>query len=139
MVLNDESGNPEVVCRDGDSFFPEMEIELRVMMRGLIVGQENGDARAIEEALKISGIGRFLIPGGEPGAEFTQHDERQAKLPLGADKMHAVSVAAHEVTIGVRVEGKVQFHASSSTRSKSATARSKAVATASRRTRRRGR
>lgn len=59
IVLEDQSGDPEVVGRDGGTLVPKLEVELSVVMRGLLVGQEDGNPGAVDESLQIGGVGGF--------------------------------------------------------------------------------
>ena len=39
VVLDDEGGNPKIVGGNGRAFLPQLQIKLRVVMRGLFVRQ----------------------------------------------------------------------------------------------------
>jgi len=68
MMLNRERGYPEIICGDGDGPFAEQKIDLRVMMRGLLVRQKHRYAGTIEEPLEIGSVYRLLVAGCKTGA-----------------------------------------------------------------------
>ena len=73
-VLNDESGDPEVVRGNGGAFLPELQIELGVLMRRLFVRQQDGNAGTLEKSLEIGRVGRSAVARGKTRAEFAEHD-----------------------------------------------------------------
>lgn len=70
IVLNDEGGDPEIVCRDGGTFLTQLQVEVRVVMRRLIVRQQDRDAGTVEEAPEIGRVDRGFIACGKAGAQF---------------------------------------------------------------------
>ena len=76
--------------------------------------------------MEVGGVGGGLVAGGKTGSEFSEDDEGEVDLAGGANDGDAGGVSAHEVAVGVGIEGDVHFQSSGSTRLKSATALSKA-------------
>jgi hypothetical protein len=49
-VLDGQGGNPKVIGWDGDPLPPELQVDLRVMVGGLLIRQEHGDAGTVKES-----------------------------------------------------------------------------------------
>ena len=78
-----------------------------------------------QEAQQVGGVGRFPTSCRKAGPKLAQYDEGKSNGTCRADDFDPLEIAAHEIAICVGVEGDIHFHTASSTRSKSATARSK--------------
>ena len=97
VVLHDQSSDPKIVGRYGGALATQLRVQLRVVVRGLLVRQQ-----------------------------YRHPWTRQKTLQVGRVGGHPVSVAAHEVGVRIGVQRDIHFRASLSIRSKSATARSNA-------------
>ena len=87
-MLQSERRDPEVVRRYGRALAAELMMQPRVVVRRLLVGQQDGDAWTAQEALEVGCVDRFLIAGRESGAKLAQHDERHGDRTCRPDDIN---------------------------------------------------
>src|SRR5215813_14554578 len=93
------------------------------MMRRLLVGIEHANAGLQDKAAQDVFVARSLAAHCKPGAQFSQHDERQSDF----DRLDDGYIAPAKVGVTVGVKRQPHRHISSSTVSCAARALSKAV------------
>ena len=78
-VLQRQRSDPDVVDRDRGTLAHQLELQLSVEVRGLLVAAKNADAGGVEE-LRERGLVRSAIrPFAEPEPQLGQHRDRQPR------------------------------------------------------------
>src|SRR6185312_806115 len=76
-VLQDQCGDPHIVCRNGRPLLAQLPVNSGVMMSRLLVRIEHPDTRLQQETAEDRFVVRTLVADGEAGAQFSQNDKWQ--------------------------------------------------------------
>ena len=105
-MLQDERGNPHIVCRYRRSLPAQLPVHVCIVVRRLVIRVENGNSRLEKEPSQHRFVPRPLSPHRESGPQFSHHDEWQQNLvgQLRPFRSQRASAPA-EVGVAIRVEG----------------------------------
>jgi hypothetical protein len=76
-MLQDKSRDPHIVRRDAGSLLAELPVDVRVMMRCLVVGIENPNSGILKESPQHSFVTRSLTAHGKSAPQFSHNNKWQ--------------------------------------------------------------
>ena len=103
-MLHDEGGDPKVVGRYDGTLLPQLQIELGVVMGGLVVRHQQGDPGTAKKPLEVARIRRRLAARGKSRPKLPQNEERKVEMSGCADDLDAGGGAAYKIAAGVGIE-----------------------------------
>lgn len=87
-MLQNKRRDPHIVGGDWGALFAELPVDVRVVVRGLLVGIDNPDTRLEKESAQDGFIAWSLAAHGKPGTQFSQGDKRKPDLASPFDDFH---------------------------------------------------
>lgn len=116
VVLKHQGRNPHVIRRDWSSLSPQLGVDAGIMMRGLLIREQQMDARPSQKARQYGFVLARKSAALKSSSEFSHGDKRQVESARRGELFYRFGHACAKITIPVRVNGNSHFHSSGSTR-----------------------
>lgn len=115
LVLNDERRDPEIVRRNGSALPAQLLEQPRVVMGGVLVGEEYVNAAAGKEPDKSGLVLPGSRPAGKSGTYLAEDDERHQDLVGSPESFYCLGNTPGEIDVTVRVDRDSHCQSDSST------------------------
>lgn len=115
IVLKNQGSEPHVVGRNRRSLFSELKKNRGIVMRSLVIGEDDIDAFLKKKASQCSLVLRLTTTVGEACPQFAEDDKRHDDRLGLFEEHHCLDYTFAEIDISVGVECYLHSQRSSST------------------------